>query len=84
MYDYYFTFRSITGAQKGESVLIKNGIATKLLRTPKYLSQNGCGYCLRIRGRDLAGTLANFYRDQVPYSRVFRLGDNGAAEEVVP
>ncbi len=84
MYDYYFTFRSITGAQRGENVLVRNGVGVRLLRTPKYLSQNGCGYCLRIRSRDLAAALNLFYRELVPYSRLFRVNDNGTAEEVTP
>ena len=84
MFDYYFTFRSITGAQQGERALMKCGISANFLRTPKYLSHNGCGYCLRVRGRDLGGTFACFQREQVPYSRVYRIGGDGVAQEVVP
>ena len=84
MYDYYFTFKSITGAQSGERLLVRNGVAVRLLRTPKHLSHNGCGYSLRVRGRDLAAALNLFYRGNVPYTRVFRVGADGTAEEVTP
>ena len=45
----YITFRSVTYAQRGERVLMGAGIGCTLQRTPKWMEQQGCGYCLRLR-----------------------------------
>jgi len=45
---YYITFRSVTFAQRGESVLSARNIRCTLLRTPKWMEEQGCGYCLRL------------------------------------
>ena len=47
--DWLITFRSVTLAQKGERALKQAEIFCSLQRTPKMLSERGCGYCLRIR-----------------------------------
>ena len=43
---YYITFRSVTFAQRGEKVLKKEGIRCTLLRTPRWMEEQGCGYAL--------------------------------------
>ena len=48
MYDCYLTFRSITHAQKGSNLLTEAGIRHRMLRTPKTLSAQGCGYALML------------------------------------
>ena len=45
----YITFRSVTYAQRGEQVLRSAGIGSNLQRTPKWMQEQGCGYCLRLR-----------------------------------
>ena len=47
--DWLITFRSVTLAQKGERALKQAEIFCSLQRTPKMLSERGCGYCLRLR-----------------------------------
>lgn len=48
---FYFTFRSVTAAQRGQARLRAAGIPSSLSRTPAALSVNGCGYCLRVAVR---------------------------------
>ena len=48
----FITFRSVTPAQRGQRVLQQAGIETVLLRTPKWMEERGCGYCLRLRQED--------------------------------
>lgn len=82
MYDYYFTFRSITGAQRAEKVLYGSGIRVKLLRSPKFLSIKGCGYALKVRGGEFV-TVANLlHRAGVPYGSLYRVGPEGTGEEL--
>ncbi len=48
MNGFYFTFRSVTGAQRGQRLLSEAGVPSTLRRTPSGLSVHGCGYCLRV------------------------------------
>ncbi|MEI3130081.1 MAG: DUF3343 domain-containing protein [Oscillospiraceae bacterium] len=56
MNDYYFTFRSITTAQIGSAALHDAGLPHVLLRTPKAMAWQGCGYSLRVTAARAAGT----------------------------
>ena len=82
MYECYFTFRSITAAQRAERVLLAKGIGAKLLRSPKFLSIKGCGYALRIRSRDAVSAAAVLTGAQVNYGAVYRIGPDGRGEEL--
>ena len=76
-----FTFRSITPAQRAETVLKQGHIRCSLERTPKWMEQQGCGYSLRLRAMD-APTAAGILRsNKIPYRKVYLLGDNGTAQE---
>lgn len=48
MNGFYFTFRSVTAAQRGQRILTTAGVPSALSRTPTALAVNGCGYCLRV------------------------------------
>ena len=67
----YITFRSITPAQQGQNVLRRGGVETLLQRTPRWMEQQGCGYCLRLRPeqRDLALMLLR--QAGVDYQKVY-------------
>ena len=49
----YITFRSVTHAQRGERILESTGIRCGLQRTPRWMEEQGCGYCLRLRSAQL-------------------------------
>ena len=83
MIDYYFTFRSITAAQRGERALLRYGIRGKLLRSPKFLSIKGCGYALKLRSRDGAAAAAAMSAEGVSYGSIYRIGPDGRGEEVL-
>ena len=51
---YYITFRSVTYAQRGERVLQAGKIRCTLQRTPRWMEEQGCGYCLRLWTKELA------------------------------
>ena len=48
MREYYVNYRSITKAQSARKALQNRGVTAELLRTPKALQENGCGYTLRL------------------------------------
>lgn len=71
MKDYYFTFRSITTARLAAAVLQRAGIPQTLLRTPKSMAGQGCGYSLRLpqnRGSEAAALLR---RENLRFQRIY-------------
>lgn len=79
---YYITFRSITLAQRGERALRKGGIHCSLQRTPRWMEERGCGYCLRIRAGDTAVCLDLLKESTVLFSKVYAQKEDGSVEEV--
>lgn len=80
MFDYYYTFRSITFAQRAQQILANARIPCALLRAPKSMSAKGCGYALKLRPRDTAGAAALLRNAGVPISGVYRVRPDGSAE----
>lgn len=82
MKTYFITFRSITFAQRGERLLRQGGVDCVLQRTPKWMEQRGCGYCLRIRPGDALHALELLKRGNAIYSKLFAQTDTGRVEEL--
>ena len=78
---YYFTFRSITYAQKAEHILQHNGIRCALLRTPRWMEEKGCGYCLRLWTADAMRGLRLLGQAQLMPRRVYVQRHDGTLEE---
>ena len=81
MFVYDFSFRSLTAAQDGRSVLQNAGVFSQLARAPKQIAEQGCGYVLEVDGPDGADALTLFLSSGVRFRRVFRQFDNGFVEE---
>ena len=79
---YFITFRCITPAQQGEGLLRKKGYRSLLQRTPHWMQENGCGYCLRVSTGNVAEVTALLRRGNVPFRKVYRLMNSGDWEEV--
>ena len=67
----FITFRSVTGAQRGERVMQRAGVDCTLQRTPKWMAERGCSYCLRLRQRDLEMAETLLRGANVPVSKVY-------------
>ena len=80
----YITFRSVTYAQRGERVLMGAGIGCTLQRTPKWMEQQGCGYCLRLWTQDVRPALEALRTAQVPLRKVYLQARDGQLEEWNP
>ena len=79
---FYITFRSVTPAQRGEQILNNAGIRAKLLRTPKWMEAQGCGYSLRIWA-DQVHTAVTILRERgVQFRRVYVQMQEGNLEEM--
>ena len=79
---YYFTFRSVTFAQRGEQILKKAGVRADLMRTPKWMESQGCGYSLRIRTGDLLAVSSLLREKAIAFRRVYMQKEDGSLEEV--
>lgn len=82
MFDYLFTFRSLTAAQRARSVLNAGGIRAPIVRTAKRLSANGCGYAIRVGARDGVRALHLLRGADVGYAHLYRMFESGSMEEV--
>lgn len=79
MNDYYFTFRSITTAQTGAAALQAAGLRHVLLRTPKVMAQQGCGYSLRVAAAWAAQAAQCLRQAGASYQRIYQQAAPGDA-----
>lgn len=66
--------RSLTYAQRTQSVLRAEGLRASLHRVSASQSGDGCGYGVRIRSRDLPRALAVLERHRLPPKGVLEEG----------
>ena len=82
-FDWLITFRSVTYAQRAEQAFRTVGIDAVLRRTPKELSTRGCGYGLRIQGKDSLAAVELLREREIAFGKVYAQGRNGKMEERV-
>ncbi len=78
------TFRSVTPAQRGESILRRAGLECTLQRTPRWMEERGCGYSIRVRHHDMMAALELLRSNDVVFQKVYLRRDNGTMEELSP
>ena len=79
--EWMITFRSVTFAQRGEQALRNNRIACRMQRTPKHLTERGCGYCLRFQGVEISEIMDILHREKLPYEKVYAVKEDGSTQE---
>lgn len=84
MYNYYFTFRSMTQAQRAVSTLRQAGVFSTLLRTPRAISTKGCGYSIQVNGDVVYRTAEILRSNLILFEKAYRITAGGRAEEVFP
>lgn len=82
MYDYFFTFRSVTAASRASRALEQAGISSIMVRTPGELRKMGCGYSLRIKEHLMHEARQALAREGISYQRVFRKNPDNRWQEV--
>ncbi len=82
MYDYFFTFRSITAAQNGAKQLEKAGIIAVTVRTPRNLQKQGCGYSLRVRAAHFRTAQQILTQAGAGFRKIYTRLPNGTWQEV--
>ena len=82
MYDYFFTFRSATAAQGGAKRLEQAGIPAMMVRTPRNLQKQGCGYSLRVRAAQYRAAQQLLVQGGAGFQRIYTRLPDGNWEEV--
>lgn len=82
MKHFYITFRSVTFAQQGEKLLTGNHIRCQLLRTPRWMEVQGCGYCLKIHTDDILRAVELLRSREIPLRKVYHQTEYGTLEEM--
>ncbi len=82
MKTYYITFRSVTFAQRGEKLLQRHGYRCHMQRTPRWMEERGCGYCLKLWLEDVWPPVLALQAEGVPLRRVYAQGSGGTLEEM--
>ena len=78
----YITFRSVTPAQTAESLLRRTGVKCAIQRTPRWMEEQGCGYCLRLAHAN-GLTAAEILRENgIAFRKVYGQRENGTYEEI--
>ena len=81
MEHYLILARSVTFAQRMQRTLERAGIASRVFRAPRDLTNLGCAYALRIPARDLRGALTILHQEGLDPVSIF-LFQRGAYREV--
>jgi len=81
MEEYLITARSVTHAQRMAQALERRGIRAVVARAPMGLTGKGCGYVLRLRGRDRVSRAWTLLQELgFAPAQAFRRGENGYDE----
>lgn len=78
----FITIKSLTSAQKAESVLRKTGIHCTLQRSPRWMEEQGCGNGLRVDCEDISKALTALRSNRISYNRAYLRQEDGAMEEL--
>ena len=73
---YLITFRSVTHAQRAAKLLD----CGQVLRTPRRMEQEGCGYALRIRTEDVEALVRRLDEAGIPRKKVWHQTGTGEVE----
>lgn len=83
MEQYFILARSITIAQRMQRTLDRAGIAGRVFRAPRDLTNLGCAYVLRLKPQDLRQALAVLHTAGLDPVQIF-LYQQGLFREVTP
>lgn len=82
MYFYYITFRSVTYAQRAEKLLNRQGFWVNLMRTPRWMEEQGCGYALKLWTDSIASAAGLLREHKIQLRRIYVQPEDGQLEEV--
>ena len=80
---YLILARSVTYAQRMESLLTKAGIRCQIFRAPRDLSDFGCAYVLKIMPENVLAALHILRNHTLEPVKVFQVQDHAYREVVL-
>ena len=78
----YITFRSVTWALRGEMLLGCARIRCSLQRTPRWMEEQGCGYCLGLKEADIRQAVELLRKNRIPMRKLYIQQPDGNLEEM--
>lgn len=79
---FFITFRSVTFAQRAEKVLNQRGLRVTLMRTPRWMEEQGCGYALKLWTEEILPVVQLLRGNRIQMRKVYIQHDSGEMEEV--
>ncbi|HIY16477.1 MAG TPA: DUF3343 domain-containing protein [Candidatus Intestinimonas stercorigallinarum] len=79
---YLIVCRSLTYAQRTAAVLERAGITGVILRTPRAIAGEGCGYAVKVSERRLAQALVLLNKAELRPRGVYIAESNGGYRQV--
>ena len=83
MHLYFITFRSVTFAQRAEKLLNQRSYRVSLMRTPRWMEEQGCGYALKLWTNQIDSPVKLLRDNKIQLRRVYVQLEEGQMEEVV-
>ena len=81
MVSYLILCRSLTYAQRTARVLKQAGVGSLVMRTPRSIAGEGCGYCVKISEQWLSKALLLLRREGLEPKQVYiQTGENSFRE----
>ena len=79
---FFITFRSVTFAQRAEKFLNQRGLRVTLMRTPRWMEEQGCGYALKLWSEEILPVVQQLRGSRIQLRKVYIQHENGDMEEV--
>ena len=79
---YFITFRSVTFAQRAEKLLNQRGHRVSLMRTPRWMEEQGCGYALKLWSHEIQSVVKLLRENKIQLRKVYVQLEDGQMEEV--
>ena len=78
---YFITFRSVTYAQRAEKLLNQRGYRVSLMRSPRWMEEQGCGYALKTGNLDIHRMVYLLRENKIQLRKVYVQQEDGQMEE---
>ena len=79
---FFITFRSVTFAQRAEKLLNGWGIRVSLMRTPRWMEEQGCGYALKLWTNDILQAVKLLRENKIQMRKVYLQQEDSQLEEM--
>lgn len=80
---YLILCRSLTYAQRTARILERAAINGRVMRAPKIISKEGCGYCVKLGEKKLSEALQVLKRENMSPKQIYLQAEAGELQEVL-